>query len=602
MAYASFSGICHLNVTVHKNKSVVASPSCCPAVDFYNKNVGFMKRFVFSYTLLTSVLRASALLVTVVPCALHAQEEERFNIDRFQVDGNTLLPAAKVESLVKPFSGPDRVYGDIQRALEALEAAYRGAGFSTVQVYVPEQELTSGVVHITVTESVLGNIEITGNKYFDNGNILNSLRPLKIGEPPNLRDVSAAIQLVNDNQAKQVAVTLGVSPIEGQIDAKVAVEDSNPRRIFATIDNTGTAATGRWRTGIAWQENNLFNSDNVATLAYTTAPDHPGGVSVNLYSLGYRIPLYAYGDSLDFIYGKSNVNTPSNQTPVGDSLGIVGKGDVAGFRWNHYLPRVGENTSKIVFGIDYKHIDSNCVFEGVSLSVGPLAQGACTPYTTRPLSVTYMGSKVSIGQQIDYNIGLAVNWATGSNHQNKDPIDDHNTENDRYSFLTPGGRHSSDYFTILRGGATYFKGFANDWQVRLAGTAQFAPDAVVSSEQLGLVGSTAVRGFDERAVSTDSGVVVNAEVSTPELADKMHLPGNLRLLAFYDAGSGYNSHLGDGATPAVVNVASAGVGARYQAGKDFTLRADMARVQDAGTAVNAERGNWRAHISAVLGF
>jgi hemolysin activation/secretion protein len=556
-----------------------------------------MKRFVFSYTLLTSVLRASALFSAVIPCALHAQEEERFNIDRFQVDGNTLLPAAKVEQVVKPFSGPNRAYGDIQKALEALEAQYRGAGFSTVQVYVPEQELTSGIVHITVTESVLGNIEITGNKYFDNGNILNGLRPLKIGEPPNLRDVSAAIQLVNDNQSKQVAVTLGVSPIEGQIDAKVAVEDSNPRRIFSTIDNTGTSATGRWRTGIAWQENNLFNRDHVATLAYTTAPDHPGGVSINLYSLGYRIPLYAYGDSLDFIYGKSSVNTPNSSPTLGAQLGIIGKGDVAGLRWNHYLPRVGENTSKIVFGIDYKHIDSSCTLNGA-----PIPDSApCTPYTTRPISATYMGSKVSIGQQIDYNIGLAVNWPTGSNHQNQD-INGNNTENDRYSFLTPGNRHSSDYFTILRGGGTYFKAFPSDWQVRLAATGQYSPDAVVSSEQLGLVGSTAVRGFDERAVSADSGVVANAEVYTPELADKLHTPGNLRLLAFYDIGSGYNSHLGGGATPAVVNVASLGLGARYQAGKDFNVRADMARVQNAGPAANAQRGNWRAHISAVLGF
>ncbi|MDB5992330.1 MAG: hemin-binding protein [Herbaspirillum sp.] len=556
-----------------------------------------MKRIVFTYTLLTSVLRASALLTAVIPFALHAQEDDRFNIDRFQVDGNTILPAAKVEQLVAPFSGPNRVYGDIQRALEALEAEYHGAGFSTVQVFVPEQELTSGVVHITVIESVLGNIEITGNQYFDNDNILNSLRPLKIGEPPNLRDVSAAIQLVNDNAAKQVAVSLGVSPIEGQIDAKVTVQDSNPRRIFTTIDNTGTSATGRWRTGIAWQENNLFNRDHVATLAYTTAPDHPGGVSINLYSLGYRIPLYAYGDSLDFVYGKSSVNTPNSSPTLGSQLGIIGKGDVAGLRWNHYLPRVGENTSKIVYGIDYKHIDSSCTLDGIALT----SVSACTAYTTRPISATYMGSQVGMGQQIDYNIGLAVNWGIGASHQNQD-INGNNTENDRYSFLTPGNRHSSDNFMILRGGGTYFKVFSNDWQVRLAGTAQYAPDALVSSEQLGLVGATAVRGFDERAVAADSGVIGNAEMYTPELAAKTHLPGNLRLLAFYDIGTGFNSHLGGGATPAVVNVASAGFGARYQAGKDFNLRADMARVQDAGTAANEQRGNWRAHISAVLGF
>ena len=558
-----------------------------------------MKHLVFSCSVLVGAMRASALLTVALPCIVHAQEDDTFNIDHFQVDGNTILPAAKIKALVAPFEGEKRNYGDVQKALEAVEGAYRKRGFSTVQVTIPEQELTGGVVRINVIENVLGNIEITGNKHFDDANILNGLRPLKIGEAPNLRDISAAVQLDNDNQAKQVGVTLSTSELPGQIDAKVNVTDSNPRRIFTTIDNTGTSGTGRWRTGIAWQENNLFNKDHVATIAYTTAPDHPGGVSINLYSLGYRIPLYQYGDSLDFIYGKSSVNTPHSSPTLGASLGIIGKGDVAGFRWNHYLPRVGENTSKIIYGIDYKHIDSSCTLDGVQLTqVAP-----CTPYITRPVSVSYVGSKQGVGQQIDYNIGLAVNWGIGAKHQNANPTTGAPTENDRYSFLTPGNRTSSDYFEILRGGGSWFKGFKNDWQMRLAGTAQYSPYAVVSSEQMGLAGSTAVRGFDERAVSADSGVVANAEVYTPELAGLAHVPGNLRLLTFYDIGTGFNSHLGNGGgTPATVTVASLGIGARYSAGKDFNLRADMARISDAGTAANAQRGNWRAHISAVLGF
>jgi hemolysin activation/secretion protein len=577
-----------------------------------------MKRFAFSCSVPGGALRASALLplalaaalvaaAVPVPCFAEAQQpgdavvqDETFNIDHFEVDGNTLLPAAEVERLVAPMAGPHQVYGDIQKALEALESAYRKAGFSTVGVYVPEQELTSGVVHITITENVLGNIEITGNQYFDNGNILNGLRPLKIGEAPNLRDISAAIQLGNDNAAKQVSVSLGVSEIPGQIDAKVAVTDSKPRRIFVTVDNTGTDTTGKWRTGIAWQENNLFNRDHVATLAYTTSPDMPSGVSVNLFSLGYRIPFYAYGDSLDFIYGKSSVNTPNSSPTLGTSLAIVGKGDVAGVRWNHYLPREGENTGKIVFGFDYKHIDSSCMLNGDDFVLG-----ACTPYTTRPLSITYVGQQTSVGQQIDYNIGLVRNWAIGARHQNKDPSEVNFTENDRYSFIS--GRTSQDDFMILRGGASLFKGWQNDWQVRLAGTLQYSPYAIVSSEQLGLVGSTAVRGFDERAISTDSGVITNAEVYTPELAAKMHIPGNLRLLSFYDFATGYNSHINGGTTPGTVNVASMGIGARYSFGTDFNVRADLARVMIAGETVTGQppavrRGDWRAHISAVLGF
>ena len=75
-------------------------------------------------------------------------QDERFNISRFQIEGNTLLPEAEVQGAVAPLAGPQRVYGDIQKALEALEGAYRRAGYSTVQVYVPEQELTTGVVRL----------------------------------------------------------------------------------------------------------------------------------------------------------------------------------------------------------------------------------------------------------------------------------------------------------------------------------------------------------------------------------------------------------------------------------------------------------------------
>jgi hemolysin activation/secretion protein len=552
-----------------------------------------MKRVVFCSSLLCAVLCASA----------HAQQDEHFNIERFQVDGNTLLPADRVQGLVAPLSGPDRVYGDIQKALEILESAYRQAGFTTVQVHVPEQELTSGVVHITVTESVLGHVEIVGNKFFGSDNIRASLPPLKVGEAPNLRDISAAIQLSNDNAAKQVAVSLGVSPIPGQIDAKVDVTDSNPRRIFTTLDNTGTAATGKWRTGVAWQENNLWNRDHVATVAYTTSPDSPSGVAVDLYSLGYRIPLYAYGDSLDFMYGKSSTNTPASSPTLGGALGFVGKGEVYGIRWNHFLPRAGDSSAKIVFGIDYKYIDSRCNLDGVEIPFAAPSPpiSACVPYTTRPLSLSYIGQRQRPGETLDYNIGVMRNWATGARYYNADSAGNI-IGYDRYSYLTPGNRSTRDDFMAVRGGASLFKGFQNDWQIRLAAALQYAPDPLVSSEQLGLVGANAVRGFDERAVSSDSGMVANAELYTPELAQRAGLPGNLRLLSFYDLGRGYNSHIGTGATPAVVTVASIGAGLRYAAGKDFNVRVDLARVINPGTAALVSSGDWRAHVSAVLGF
>ena len=266
-------------------------------------------------------------------------QDERFNIVRFQVEGNTLLPKGGSREHSRAVYRPRRVYGDIQKALEALERAYRKAGYSTVQVFVPEQELTSGVVRLVVTEGVIGKVIVSGNVHFDTANVRAGLPALREGKVPNLRELSENIQLSNENPAKQVEVVLGVSEEEGKVDAKVTVTEEDPQRVFMTVDNTGTAATGRLRTGIAYQNANMFNRDQTLTLAYTTSPDSPSGVKVNIFSVGYRIPLYGIGDSIDIIYGNSSVNTPSSSPTLGGALGIVGKGDVFGLRLNHYFAR-----------------------------------------------------------------------------------------------------------------------------------------------------------------------------------------------------------------------------------------------------------------------
>src|SRR6185503_14927616 len=111
---------------------------------------------------------------------------------------------------------------------------------------------------------------------------------------------------------------------------------------------------------------------------------------------------------------------------------------------------------------------------------------------------------------------------------------------DRYSYLTSGNRPTRDGFGILRMGGSYTRAVVGDWQARVAVSGQFAGNPMVSAEQFGLAGSNAVRGFNERAVSADSGYLVNAEVYGPELAKAIDVPGSLRLLAFHDFARGFN--------------------------------------------------------------
>jgi len=544
---------------------------------------------------------AIALAATCVAASApaHAQaDEQRFDITRFDVVGNTLLPDAKVQALLAPFTGSRRNFGDVQRALDALENAYRAAGYGAVQVALPEQEATAGAVRLEVMEAKIGKVGVSGNRYYSADNVRRGLPALQPGTAPNLRRLSENVQLSNENGAKQVEVSLAAGDTDYLVDANVRVTDRSPHQGGVSADNTGTGATGNWRTGVFYQYANLFDRDHAVSLAYTTSPDSPSGVKIHNYSIGYRLPLYGWGDSIDVIYGKSSSNTPSSTPTLGGSLNIVGKGDVVSVRLNHNFPRAGETTRKLVVAIDYKAIDARCTaVDGTPVSTAPPTPplASCVPYTVMPLSAQYVTSTRGGLAQVDTSAGLAVNLPRGVRYTNI------TGRSDRYSYLTSGNRDTRDRLVILRGAASWLRGLGNDWQARVAGSVQYALQPVVSAESFGLTGAGTVRGFDERVLSADSGVTANAELYAPDLAALLGWDGSLRLLAFVDASHGHN-RAAQSPMAGSMSAASAGIGLRAALGKSITIRVDVARVLDAGQALGVARGDHRAHVFLTVGY
>lgn len=516
---------------------------------------------------------------------------QKFTVKRYSVQGNTLLATAEVERIVGAFVGENKDFGDIQRALEALENAYHSKGYSTVQIYLPEQELDKGIITLQVTESVIGKVTVAGNQHFDTQNIRASLPALKEGTSPNTRAISESVQLANENPAKQVEIVLGLSKEEGKVDAKVNVVDEKPLKVFATLDNSGTDATGIHRLGIAMQHANLFDRDHTLSLAYATSPDKPNGVDVSIYSLGYRIPFYDIGDSMDFIYGSSTIGVPSSTAALGSTLGIVGQGDIYGLRWNHYFMRQGEYSHKLILGLDQRAMKSTCTTEGGSRLTGV---AGCEDYTTRPVSITYTGLWSHPGEVTEFSMSLARNWTGGSGGS---------AENYR---LAASDRSAKTEFTVLRLSGSYTKALPQDWQIRLAFNGQYADTALTPAEQISLAGATSVRGFAERAAAADNGLITNIELYSPELAPYLGLSsGNLRALVFHDW-SGGNNYLDAGSDMLWRNpvMSSAGIGLRFNIKKDVALRIDYARTLDHSPALPPTEpfGKWHGHANLVIGF
>jgi len=541
-------------------------------------------------------------------------DDEKFEITSFDVRGNTLLAKGEVTQLVAPFTGKERVYGDIQRGLEALEAAYRAKGFGTVTVYVPEQELKGGVVVLQVSEAVVGKIIVNGNQFYSSENIRASLPLLQEGKAPNLSAISDNVQLANENPSKHVELTLGVSEEEGKIDAKIGVSDEKVRKTYITMDNSGDKdGTGQYRLGVSYRDANLFGHDEVMTLGYITAPDAPGGVHVDVFTAGLRVPFYSLGDSLDVIIASSSVNIPSSViTPGGlGGLDLNGKGTVLAVRWNHLFPREGEYSSRLVLGYDYKWQD------GTTRCPPGSYNSTCVSLLETPISATYLGQWQKPNIAADFNLGAVYNL----------PLFGHQ-DSWRYKYAA-NTRATDTNFLIFKGGGSFLRSFAGDWQVKGILNSQLSAQPLPTTDQFSLAGSSAVRGFGERVLTSDSGFVANIEGYTPDLVPlvgswlKREFSGTLRALVFYDQGYGWSrpkdSELWADPfnNPAILagtkplnertNISSIGFGLRYAMGKDVSAKFDWARILESSpasrqTPLQSIDDQWRAHFSVIYGF
>lgn len=529
-------------------------------------------------------LVAGLLLIPVQSWAQGASES--FNIDRFKIEGNTLLRNDELDAVVQPFTGKGRVYGDVKRAIEALRQRYTARGYSVVWVVAPEQDLDRGFVTLQIIEGRIGKVSIEGNRFFDDANIRASLPALKEDTSPRAGDISANSQLGNENPSKQVDVVLRPGEPPGVVDAVVDVIDVAPLKAFMTFDNTGNRQTGEYRLGVGVQHANLFHRDHVATFQYVTSPEKAN--QVKLYSGSYRLPLYSLGDSMDFIAAYSDVSAGTTQTVAGP-LVFSGQGTVYGVHYNQLLERRGVYAHRVVYGLDYRAYKNTC-------SLGAFGAAGCGPaavdVTVRPVSVAYSGNWTQPGRISDFYVALSQNLPGAAKGREDD-----------FNAARPGliaGTGAPSRYRILRFGASTVGAFENNWQVRAALNVQYSPDALVSGEQFGVAGTTAVRGFLEREIARDSGYFANLELYSPNLMGTL-IPGegNLRGLLFYDFAMAANDPL-PGELRQKVSIASVGAGLRWNIQRNFNVRFDLARVVDAGGSKLT--GDLRGHISVYLGF
>jgi hemolysin activation/secretion protein len=496
----------------------------------------------------------------------------RFTIQRFLVEGNSILAQGELDRILAPFSGKDRDFGDIQRALEALQDVYTRRGYNAVRVSVPEQDIRSGQVRLRVVEARIRRVQVQGNRFFDEKNVRAGLPSLKEGTSPNTRAIGQDAQLVNENPAKQVSVALQAADDPGQVDATVRVTDEKPSKVSVFADNTGTPKTGNYRTGVGYQNANLLNGDDAINAQYLSSPGHASDVKV--FGAGYRVPLYKLSGVVDVLAGYSSVNSGTVQ----DVFTVSGKGTTFGLRYTQLLGRIDAYEHRAAFGLDYRAYKNSVLFVGSTESLVP-------DITVHPASLTYSGRVSQVGRDLSFNLSYSRNIPGGS-------------KGEQAAFDEPGQRSgASAKYSIWRAGAVLSQLLPADLIVRAAANAQQTKDLLIPGEQFGMGGADSVRGYYERETASDIGRRFSLEGYGPDFGSWFGSTWRARALVFYDAAHGRDNIL-ERSPPN--RLGSVGLGVRANQGKSFAFRLDVARVtKDAGTRLD---GEYRVHGAIAYSF
>jgi hemolysin activation/secretion protein len=515
-----------------------------------------------------------ALVALVAGIATPARAQEAgFDILEFVVDGNTTLPGIEIEKAVYPHLGYRKSIADVQAARAALEKVYQDAGYLTVTVDVPPQEVKNGIVRLKVVDGVVKKVVVTGNRYHSRDYIRAQLPSIAPGTVPFFPAAQKELTAFNQVPGRSVTPVLRPGEQRGEVEMELRVQDERPFHARVEVDNRQAPNTEPLRLQGSVRYDNLWGRDHSASLIYLVAPENRSQVSALSANYLFRP---TGGNTLMALYG---IRARSNVATLGSST-VVGNADILGARVIHPLPGTERLYHTASVGLDY----TNSIQD---VTLGPGASlGSNVGYTTLTgqYSATKRGDKGVTRGSLTTEMALR-----GALAGNTDQEFARRRFRATANFVTLRAELSREQ-NLKRGAVGY---------ARVIGHAASAP--LINTEQFIATGADNVRGYYEAEILGDEGWLATAELRTPSLVGETAGGGadELIVLGFVDAGSvRLKSPLPGQA--AVQTPWSTGIGMRYRRKPDLAASVELGFPME--DAIVTKAGTTRVHFRLAYDF
>lgn len=200
--------------------------------------------------------------------------EPKFLIRKIEILGATKLCKQEIRKIVARYENRFLGGSDINVLLEALTRAYVNKGYITTRIYLPKQNIKTGVLRLQVLEGRLASFStstVSRSQLF-------TAFPTQPGAIVRLPDLEQGMDHLERPASMRVKGEILPGSSEGASIVALDAARTFPGHLSGGVDNLGTEVIGEWRWLAQGGWDNLLRLNDVWNASYQHS-DHSDAVA-----------------------------------------------------------------------------------------------------------------------------------------------------------------------------------------------------------------------------------------------------------------------------------------------------------------------------------
>ena len=418
--------------------------------------------------------------------ATPAYQSAAMRVNEIKLEGNTVFSQDEIQQWLTPLQKREVNSDELRLLADNITQHYIDRGYLNSGVYIPDQEISNGIVILKAVEGKLNAIEISGNDNVRNSYIENRIRA-DLSSPLNVTQLKQSLQLFErDPHIQQINAQLLPSAIRGESILHIKLRENKPYTFGFNTNNYRSPAIGEEQMRISAAYRNLSGKGDKLSTEFGLTQGN------NEVLINYSIPLNARNMTLDLQHARTSgsitLDVTGNDDPVIRSDAIQ---SAVGISYP-FIRRLNHSLDAIL-RFESKQSQSFINDFPISLITGEQEDGKA--------QVSVLSAGVSWNRNFGKKI-IAIYTATRVGLNVLDATVNDNSADGRF-IAFHGQTHYLHYLGAKLG------------QINVRANWQISPSPLLALEKMAVGGASSVRGYQENQLLGDNAVNTSIEWRIP---------------------------------------------------------------------------------------